>query len=1225
MIKNLQTSVVALLFFLVLAPSAAQSQVPRWDNYNMNVTGIYNNRVYDFALDSQGEIRLLSRGFIHLDQTNNHFSGIDRDLSMDYIETGKYDTTWLVLKRTAPESDGNGGTKYYFMQGYKNGQFVKYYKSDFGSFFNDINSYNDDITVFYIDPDGNKWFGFRNGEIGKIDLQNNYTHFTNSVTTGEVIDIRVSPVDGVLYASMDNSVYKYEDDKWTNITEGWGLGTGVLSILPKTDGSILMATFTGLYKLDNNVVTNYNTSNSTIPTNRIVDIQQKGNLVLMTCLAADGTDYVIDEDFNLLYQGKTTASASSYSRPKLLIENESPLKFWVGTFADGLAKYQNGTTYFYNNLTIGLPITTQARYVEKTTFVGDNTYVCARKGLTIKKDSLFQGLSPVYSTPPVPLPLETYLDVAYDSGNFVYLATYGGLAQLNVATNEVANTYTTPNSSIFYKVFPLKKDSVLAVSYGEFMVMAGDGSTTVIDIPAGIAKGNAWNALVPEINGTSVAGFWLATNSGFYYYDWNSFTEYNSYYSTVKSLTQGPNGNLWLGFNTIDFIQTFDKTSSWNVINLPEITPASLASEEITDLKFDARDTLWLLASYEGNYGNEQSKLLSYGNGSFTIIGGPSTTVSNSLTISPTGEKLISSDDGLYIYVDDSYNGLDPCANVNCPEGTVCNNGICEPIADPCDGISCGSNKICYAGQCFDVCDGSIEDCVNLGSNKIVPDGASVTLDAGTAFDTFEWSTGATSQSITVSTSGAYWVTAINTNAGILSRDTVAVLIKSGADGSCPSGFVNSDGYCVPENDLCAGVTCGPNKTCYFGSCFDTLVDCAPGETMVNDVCFDNIGCANISCPEGTTCYAGQCFDVCDGSIEDCVNLGSNKIVPDGASVTLDAGTAFDTFEWSTGATSQSITVSTSGAYWVTAINTNAGILSRDTVAVLIKSGADGSCPSGFVNSDGYCVPENDLCAGVTCGPNKTCYFGSCFDTLVDCAPGETMVNDVCFDNIGCANISCPEGYLCANAECYEQNIIDNGPINVSGSLFGKLTGSSNTENVAIENANIYFMNESKTEINGSAVTDENGEYIIEHLPAGTYSVFVDYPPYKVKDDGIIILKSSAISTTIDLILSGEEYEVVLDYITGLAAQLEMSNTFSIYPNPTQGKITLSSNKNMGKVTLRITDIDGKVLVEKTMVLHKNDNKLLTDFSNESTGLKLITIFKKGELIYKKSILYHSK
>lgn len=132
----------------------------------------------------------------------------------------------------------------------------------------------------------------------------------------------------------------------------------------------------------------------------------------------------------------------------------------------------------------------------------------------------------------------------------------------------------------------------------------------------------------------------------------------------------------------------------------------------------------------------------------------------------------------------------------------------------------------------------------SLGADFSVCPGTSVMLSPG-AFSKYTWSTGATTDSISVTTAASYVVTVTDTN-----------------------GCKNSD-----------------------------------------DLTLGNFAFAT-------------------------VNLGSDKTVCPGKSVTLDAGTASG-YTWSTGANTQTVSVNTAGNYWVEIADAN-GCKASDTIAVTI-------------------------------------------------------------------------------------------------------------------------------------------------------------------------------------------------------------------------------------------------------------------------------------------------
>ncbi|WP_338229797.1 CARDB domain-containing protein, partial [Algoriphagus taiwanensis] len=48
------------------------------------------------------------------------------------------------------------------------------------------------------------------------------------------------------------------------------------------------------------------------------------------------------------------------------------------------------------------------------------------------------------------------------------------------------------------------------------------------------------------------------------------------------------------------------------------------------------------------------------------------------------------------------------CENVSCPEGTICDNGVCK---DPCELVTCPPGQACFGGQCFPAaCESTLTD-----------------------------------------------------------------------------------------------------------------------------------------------------------------------------------------------------------------------------------------------------------------------------------------------------------------------------------------------------------------------------------------------------------------------------------------------------------------------------------------------------------------------------------
>lgn len=206
---------------------------------------------------------------------------------------------------------------------------------------------------------------------------------------------------------------------------------------------------------------------------------------------------------------------------------------------------------------------------------------------------------------------------------------------------------------------------------------------------------------------------------------------------------------------------------------------------------------------------------------------------------------------------------------------------------------------------------------VTLGANQTVCAGTPVTLDAGNIGSTYLWSTGATSQTITVNSAGSYSVKVTNPS-GCDSRDTMSLSVIP-----------------VPV------VTLGQNINVCVGTPV-TLDAGNPGATYLwsNGATTQSINVSN-SGNYSVLVTSGNCASsdtiLVNFNALPVVNLGSDLNICTSDTVTLDAGNAGSTYLWSTGATTRTIKVSLAGTYSVTVTNAN-GCISTDAVVVINKA-----------------------------------------------------------------------------------------------------------------------------------------------------------------------------------------------------------------------------------------------------------------------------------------------
>lgn len=227
----------------------------------------------------------------------------------------------------------------------------------------------------------------------------------------------------------------------------------------------------------------------------------------------------------------------------------------------------------------------------------------------------------------------------------------------------------------------------------------------------------------------------------------------------------------------------------------------------------------------------------------------------------------------------------------------------------------------------------------NIGADTLrLCVGGTRTLDPGT-YPSYLWSTGATTRTLAVSTTGIYSLTVSNAG-GCIASDTFRVVsvapttVNLGADQAiCTSAPLTLDAGNAGATYLWStGATTRTIQAKYAGT-YSVRVNTVTGCTL-----FDTIAITNLPAPSVSI---GPDFQLCPGSTS-----------------ILDAGNAGSTFLWSTGATTQTVTISSAGTYFVTVTGAN-GCATNDTIVVTPKTapvvnlGADQNiCTSDTVTLD---------------------------------------------------------------------------------------------------------------------------------------------------------------------------------------------------------------------------------------------------------------------------------
>ena len=221
---------------------------------------------------------------------------------------------------------------------------------------------------------------------------------------------------------------------------------------------------------------------------------------------------------------------------------------------------------------------------------------------------------------------------------------------------------------------------------------------------------------------------------------------------------------------------------------------------------------------------------------------------------------------------------------------------------------------------------------VNLGPDVSICTGSSITLDAGVAAATYLWSTGATTQTISVNAAGTYSVQV--TKGGCTGNDAINVAIN-------PPPVVNLG----PDATICTG----SSITLDAGNVGATYLWSTGATTQTISV--NAAGTYSVQVSQGG-CSTNDAIDVTvnPGPV---VDLGPDAIICTGTSTTLDAGNAGATYLWSTGATTQTISVNSTGTYSVQV--TQGGCSSNDAINITTS----GSLVVNLGNDTSLCLGSN--------------------------------------------------------------------------------------------------------------------------------------------------------------------------------------------------------------------------------------------------------------------------
>lgn len=190
---------------------------------------------------------------------------------------------------------------------------------------------------------------------------------------------------------------------------------------------------------------------------------------------------------------------------------------------------------------------------------------------------------------------------------------------------------------------------------------------------------------------------------------------------------------------------------------------------------------------------------------------------------------------------------------------------------------------------------------VDLGSDLSLCGTTSQVLNAGNPGSTFLWNTNATTQQITVSSTGTYSATVTNSN-GCSASDAVSVQFNA-----LPVDVLQDVTACITTPPTLDAGNPGSTYQWAGGANTQTVTATVSGTYSVT-----------VTTPQNCSATFNAVVNLMP---EVFVDLGNDTTLCEGSSLILDAGNPGNTNQWSTGQSGNTITVSQAGNYSVTSNN----------------------------------------------------------------------------------------------------------------------------------------------------------------------------------------------------------------------------------------------------------------------------------------------------------------
>lgn len=477
---------------------------------------------------------------------------------------------------------------------------------------------------------------------------------------------------------------------------------------------------------------------------------------------------------------------------------------------------------------------------------------------------------------------------------------------------------------------------------------------------------------------------------------------------------------------------------------------------------------------------------------------------------------------------------------------------------------------------------------------------------------TYLWSSGATTQSITVSANGTYSVTV--SDGLCISTSDVVVALKSSSLKSPTIVNLGSDAsYCV--NHVLDAGNPGLKYSWSNGATTQTINATQSGNYSV--IVTDKICRAT----------AQITLDIHPLPI---VNLGANTTIC--TSQVLDAGNPGKFFLWSTGASTKTITVSLTNTYSVV-VSDGLGCKGAGSVKVTrpllpVDLGADisvcdshildaGNTGAKYLWSNGASTKTINVTStgnySVTATGAGGCKSADAILVIVNKTPSISLGADVTVCGDYTINAAYPQAsYLWSNEASTSAITVSSSGI-YSVTISKDACSISDSVKVSVATPFVVDLGADKTICKPLNAT----------LDAGIGGVTYVWSPGGETTQSISASATGNYKVSVNkgACVSSDEVLVIVDICLGLEEILS-ENTVNVFPNPSADNFILTFNDlNESDVTLRVTSLSGQEVYADKFDQHSGTFETKINLSNQASGIYFLQIIIGEKQINRKLIL----